>query len=213
MNCAAFSRELVESELFGHEKGAFTGAVARREGKFEAANGGTLFLDEIGDMALETQAKLLRVLQEQVFERIGGNQPLNVDVRIIAATNQDLESMIEQGKFREDLYYRLKVVEVRVPPVRERREDVPLMVQHFIAEARQRFSAPEKTAHARSDARVRRGTVEGQRAFAQGGNRAGGDLVIGREYYCRGSFRWIGAGRRPRRFSCSGFVESYICDR
>ncbi len=144
VNCAAFSRELVESELFGHEKGAFTGAVARREGKFEAANGGTLFLDEIGDMALETQAKLLRVLQEQVFERIGGNQPLNVDVRIIAATNQDLEAMIEQGKFREDLYYRLKVVEIRVPPVRERREDVPLMVQHFIAEARNRFSAPEK---------------------------------------------------------------------
>jgi DNA-binding NtrC family response regulator len=144
VNCAAFSRELVESELFGHEKGAFTGAVARREGKFEAANGGTLFLDEIGDMALETQAKLLRVLQEQVFERIGGNQALSVDVRIIAATNQDLEAMIEQGKFREDLYYRLKVVEIRVPPVRERREDVPLMVQHFIADARNRFSAPEK---------------------------------------------------------------------
>ncbi len=144
VNCAAFSRELVESELFGHEKGAFTGAVARREGKFEAADGGTLFLDEIGDMALETQAKLLRVLQEQVFERIGGNQPLSVDVRIIAATNQDLEAMIAQGKFREDLYYRLKVVEIRVPPVRERREDIPLMVQHFIAEARQRFSAPEK---------------------------------------------------------------------
>ena len=155
VNCAAFSRELVESELFGHEKGAFTGAVARREGKFEAANGGTLFLDEIGDMALETQAKLLRVLQEQVFERIGGNQPLNVDVRIIAATNQDLEAMIEQGKFREDLYYRLKVVEVRVPPVRERREDVPLMVQHFIAEACQAFlraaknsSRPRRCAHA-----------------------------------------------------------------
>ncbi len=144
VNCAAFSRELVESELFGHEKGAFTGAVARREGKFEAANGGTLFLDEIGDMALETQAKLLRVLQEQVFERIGGNQPLSVDVRIIAATNQDLEAMIALGKFREDLYYRLKVVEIRVPPVRERREDIPLMVQHFIAEACQRFSAPEK---------------------------------------------------------------------
>ena len=144
VNCAAFSRELVESELFGHEKGAFTGAVARREGKFEAADGGTLFLDEIGDMALETQAKLLRVLQEKQFERIGGNQPFNVDVRIIAATNQDLEAMIAQGKFREDLYYRLKVVEIRVPAVRERREDVPLMVQHFIAEACQRFSTPEK---------------------------------------------------------------------
>jgi DNA-binding NtrC family response regulator len=144
VNCAAFSRELVESELFGHEKGAFTGAVARREGKFEAADGGTLFLDEIGDMALETQAKLLRVLQEKQFERIGGNQPFNVDVRIIAATNQDLEAMNAQGKFREDLYYRLKVVEIRVPAIRERREDVPLMVQHFIADACRRFSTPEK---------------------------------------------------------------------
>jgi len=144
VNCAAFSRELVESELFGHEKGAFTGAVARREGKFEAADGGTLFLDEIGDMALETQAKLLRVLQEKQFERIGGNQPLSVDVRIIAATNQDLEAMNEQGKFREDLYYRLKVVEIRVPPVRERREDIPVMVQHFIKDACTRFSTPQK---------------------------------------------------------------------
>ena len=198
VNCAAFSRELVESELFGHEKGAFTGAVARREGKFEAANGGTLFLDEIGDMALETQAKLLRVLQEQVFERIGGNQPLSVDVRMIAATNQDLEAMIAQGKFREDLYYRLKVVEIRVPPVRERREDVPLMVQHFIAEACERFSAPREAAHARSDARMRRGAVERQRAFAQGGNRAGGDSVVGRRYYGRRSFRRLGAGRRSR---------------
>jgi DNA-binding NtrC family response regulator len=144
VNCAAFSSELVESELFGHEKGAFTGAIARREGKFEAANGGTLFLDEIGDMALETQAKLLRVLQEKQFERVGGNQLFNVDVRIIAATNQDLEDMITHGKFREDLYYRLKVVEIRVPPVRERREDVPLMVQHFIKDACQRFSTPSK---------------------------------------------------------------------
>jgi len=144
VNCAAFSSELVESELFGHEKGAFTGAVARREGKFEAADGGTLFLDEIGDMALETQAKLLRVLQEKQFERVGGNQLFNVDVRIIAATNQDLEDMIKHGKFREDLYYRLKVVQIRVPRLRERRDDIPLMVQHFIAEACKRFSAPEK---------------------------------------------------------------------
>ncbi len=144
VNCAAFSRELVESELFGHEKGAFTGAVQRREGKFEAADGGTLFLDEIGDMALETQAKLLRVLQEKQFERIGGNQPLTVDTRIIAATNQDLETMVSQGRFREDLYYRIKVVEVRIPPVRERREDIPLMVQHFIQDACKRFGKPEK---------------------------------------------------------------------
>ncbi|HUO05486.1 MAG TPA: sigma-54 dependent transcriptional regulator [Candidatus Binataceae bacterium] len=144
VNCAAFSRELVESELFGHEKGAFTGAAARREGKFEAADGGTLFLDEIGDMALETQAKLLRVLQEKQFERIGGNQALTVDVRIIAATNQDLETMIAQGRFREDLYYRLKVVEIRIPPLRERREDIPLMIQRFIAEACSRFGTPAK---------------------------------------------------------------------
>ena len=144
VNCAAFSRELVESELFGHEKGAFTGAIARREGKFEAAEGGTLFLDEIGDMNLETQAKLLRVIQEKRFERIGGNQPLSVDVRIIAATNQDLEAMVKQGRFREDLYYRIKVVEIRLPALRERREDIPLMVQHFIREACQRYEKPEK---------------------------------------------------------------------
>ncbi|MHB8384264.1 MAG: sigma-54-dependent transcriptional regulator [Candidatus Binataceae bacterium] len=144
VNCAAFSRELVESELFGHEKGAFTGAVARREGKFEAADGGTLFLDEIGDMGLETQAKLLRVLQEKQFERIGGNQPLAVDVRIIAATNQDLEAMVAQGRFREDLYYRVKVVEMRLPPLRERREDIPLMVQHFLREASVRYGGAEK---------------------------------------------------------------------
>jgi DNA-binding NtrC family response regulator len=144
VNCAAFARELVESELFGHEKGAFTGAVARREGKFEAADGGTLFLDEIGDMPLETQAKLLRVLQEKQFERVGGNQPLTVDVRIIAATNQDLEARIVQGQFREDLYYRVKVVEIRVPPLRERREDIPQMVQHFIKDACHRFGLPEK---------------------------------------------------------------------
>ncbi|MGB6555377.1 MAG: sigma-54 dependent transcriptional regulator [Candidatus Binataceae bacterium] len=144
VNCAAFSRELVESELFGHEKGAFTGAVARREGKFESADGGTLFLDEIGDMGLETQAKLLRVLQEKQFERIGGNQPLSVDVRIIAATNQDLEAMVAQGRFREDLYYRIKVVEIRLPPLRERREDIPLMVQHFLREASVRYGGAEK---------------------------------------------------------------------
>jgi DNA-binding NtrC family response regulator len=144
VNCAAFARELVESELFGHEKGAFTGAVARREGKFEAADGGTLFLDEIGDMPLETQAKLLRVLQEKQFERVGGNQPLCADVRIVAATNQDLEARVAEGRFREDLYYRVKVVEIHVPPLRERREDIPRMVQHFISDACHRFALPEK---------------------------------------------------------------------
>jgi two-component system, NtrC family, response regulator len=145
VNCAAFSRELVESELFGHEKGAFTGAVARREGKFEAADGGTLFLDEIGDMSLETQAKLLRVIQERRFERIGGNQSLVADVRIVAATNQNLEQMAADGRFREDLYYRIKVVEVRVPPLRERREDIAPLVMHFLQEASEQFGAPRKT--------------------------------------------------------------------
>ncbi len=144
MNCAALSRELVESELFGHEKGAFTGAAARREGKFETADGGTLFLDEVGDMPLETQAKLLRAIQEKEFERVGGNEPIRVDVRIIAATNQDLETAVRAGRFREDLYYRLRVVELVIPPLAERRDDVPLLIDHFLKGAAQRFERPVK---------------------------------------------------------------------
>ncbi|OFV89007.1 MAG: hypothetical protein A3J75_01480 [Acidobacteria bacterium RBG_16_68_9] len=139
MNCAALSRELVESELFGHERGAFTGAIARREGKFEAADGGTLFLDEVGDMPIETQAKLLRALQEKEFERVGGNEPITVDVRLIAATNQDLEAGVRGGRLREDLYYRLKVIDLVIPALHERREDIPLLVDHFLKEAAQRF--------------------------------------------------------------------------
>ena len=139
VNCAAFSRELVESELFGHEKGAFTGAVATREGKFEIADGGTLFLDEIGDMRPETQAKILRVLQEREFERVGGNRTLKVDVRILAATNQDLEAKVKAGSFREDLYYRLNVVSILLPALRERVEDLPLLIEHFLAAAATRL--------------------------------------------------------------------------
>lgn len=132
VNCAAIPEELIESELFGHEKGAFTGAVAQRKGRFDLADGGTLFLDEIGDMSLKTQAKVLRILQERKFERVGGTRTMEVDVRIIAATNKVLEDEIRAGTFREDLYYRLNVVPFIVPPLRERRDDIPLLVEHFL---------------------------------------------------------------------------------
>src|SRR3989454_5641588 len=144
VNCAAFSRELVESELFGHEKGAFTGAIGTREGKVEVADGGTLFLDEIGDMRLETQAKILRVLQERELERVGGNRTIQVDVRILAATNQDLEAKVKDGTFREDLYYRLNVVSIALPPLRERPEDLPLLIEHFLAAAATRLRREPK---------------------------------------------------------------------
>ena len=132
VNCAAIPSELIESELFGHMKGSFTGAVADRAGKFEQANGGTLFLDEVGDMSLAAQAKVLRVLQDGVVTRIGGSKTVEVDVRVLAATNKNLESEIAEGRFREDLFYRLNVVPIHVPPLRERREDIPLLVAHFV---------------------------------------------------------------------------------
>jgi two-component system response regulator AtoC/two-component system nitrogen regulation response regulator NtrX len=132
MNCAALPENLVESELFGHEKGAFTGAGEQRKGKLEEAHGGTLFLDEIGDMTPDTQAKILRVLQDRTFERLGGNKSIHVDVRFIAATNKDLQEEIEKGNFREDLYYRIKVVDIHLPPLRERLSDIPILLHHFI---------------------------------------------------------------------------------
>jgi two-component system nitrogen regulation response regulator NtrX len=132
VNCAAIPSELIESELFGHMKGSFTGAVADRAGKFEQAHGGTLFLDEVGDMSLAAQAKVLRVLQDGVVTRIGGAKPIEVDVRVLAATNKTLETEIAEGRFREDLFYRLNVVPIHVPPLRERREDIPLLVAHFV---------------------------------------------------------------------------------
>ncbi|MFL5815530.1 MAG: sigma-54-dependent transcriptional regulator [Bdellovibrionia bacterium] len=134
INCAAIPEELIESELFGHEKGAFTGATSLRRGKFDLAHGGTLFLDEIGDMSLKTQAKVLRVIQEQKFERVGGTQTISVDVRIVAATNKDLKAEISRSQFRGDLFYRLNVIPFHIPPLRERKEDIPLLAEYFLRE-------------------------------------------------------------------------------
>ena len=134
INCAAIPEELIESELFGHERGAFTGATSLKRGKFDLANGGTIFLDEIGDMSLKTQAKILRILQEQKFERVGGTVSISVDVRVVAATNKDLKEEIRRGQFREDLYYRLNVIPFHIPPLRERTVDIPELVAHFMAE-------------------------------------------------------------------------------
>ena len=145
VNCAAIPEELIESELFGHVRGAFTGAVADRRGKFELAHGGTIFLDEIGDMSLKTQAKVLRVLQEQVMEPVGGSNRIRVDARVLAATNKDLTAAIRAGQFREDLYFRLNVVPIFVPPLRERQDDVPLLADHFMAMLAREYGRRAKT--------------------------------------------------------------------
>jgi two-component system nitrogen regulation response regulator NtrX len=138
MNCAAIPRDLVESEMFGHERGAFTGATERRRGRFELASGGTLFLDEIGDLSLEAQAKLLRALEGGEIERVGGHESIRVDVRILVATNHDLRAEVAAGRFREDLFFRLHVIPLHLPPLRERRDDVPLLVEHFLERGRRR---------------------------------------------------------------------------
>jgi len=149
VNCAALPEALLESELFGHERGAFTGADRKREGRFEQANGGTLFLDEIGEISLATQVKLLRVLQEREFERVGGNQTVRVDVRVIAATNRDLKEMVASGRFREDLYYRLNVINLTLPSLRQRTSDIPALALHFL----KRFAEENgKTVNTISDA-------------------------------------------------------------
>ena len=144
VNCGALPTGLVESELFGHERGAFTSAVRRRKGKFELAEGGTIFLDEIGDVPLETQVRLLRVLQEKQFDRVGGEQPLDVDVRVVVATNRPLKRMVEEGTFREDLFYRLEVIPLTLPPLRERREDIELLVKHFTKKKCGEMNIPPK---------------------------------------------------------------------
>ena len=153
INCVGLSKDLLESELFGHEKGAFTGAHQLKKGKMELAHGGTVFLDEVGDISAELQTKLLRFLQEREFERVGGTQPIHVDVRVIAATNRDLSSAIKAGRFREDLYYRLNVIPISLPPLRERREDIPVLAKYFLrrfaAETKKNFTGIEADAEAK----------------------------------------------------------------
>jgi two-component system nitrogen regulation response regulator GlnG len=144
LNTSAIASELLESELFGHEKGAFTGADARRIGRFEQADGGTLFLDEIGDMSPALQTRLLRVLAESEFYRVGGQRSIKVDVRVIAATNQDLARAVKESRFREDLYHRLNVIRINTPPLRERRADIPLLFRHYLAESAKELDAPAK---------------------------------------------------------------------
>jgi DNA-binding NtrC family response regulator len=145
VNCAAIPSELIESELFGHEKGSFTSAVKQRIGKFELANGGTLFLDEIGDMSLSAQAKVLRALQENKISRVGGDKEIKVNVRVLAATNKDLKEEIKQGRFREDLYHRLSVIVIHVPPLKDRKEDIPLLTEHFLQDIAEDYGAAKKT--------------------------------------------------------------------
>jgi two-component system nitrogen regulation response regulator NtrX len=162
VNCAAIPEELIESELFGHMKGAFTGATSDRRGKFELADGGTLFLDEIGDMSVKTQAKVLRALQEQVVEPVGGTSSVRVDVRVIAATNKDLPTEIRAGRFREDLYFRLNVIPIFVPPLRDRDQDIPLLAEHFMAELAREYGRRPK--------RLDPGAAAGLRSYRWPGN-------------------------------------------
>jgi len=220
VNCAAISRELVESELFGHEKGAFTGADARRIGRFEAAHGGTIFLDEIGDMAPDTQAKVLRVLQERTFERVGGAKPIQVDVRVVAATHRDLEKDVAARRFREDLYYRLKVVEIPLPPLRERPEDLPTLAERFLAEVAGRLGRPRKRlapaalaalAHHAWPGNVRelRNAIEQAAVLAAGDEIEAGDLRLA------GPAAGLAAnGERPfadaKRLAVEGFERDFL---
>ena len=178
VNCAALPETLLESELFGHEKGAFTGALTQRKGRFEQANKGTLFLDEIGEISQNTQKKLLRVLQERTFERVGGNVPVKVDVRVITATNRDLLQEVHEGKFRDDLYYRLNVINIHMPPLRDRKDDIALLVNHFLTKRRVRGAEPRMTEAAMQElldydwpgnVRQLENTIERAVVLAQGG--------------------------------------------
>ena len=193
VNCASIPEELIESELFGHVRGAFTGAVADKPGRFEQANGCTIFLDEIADMSLKTQAKVLRVLQEQVMERVGGTQRIKVDVRVLAATNKDLTGEIREGRFREDLYFRLNVIPIFVPPLRDRQQDIPLLAEHFMAMLaaedgkRPKRFAPEASARLqqyawKGNVRELRNVIERLLIFVQGDTITAQDLgFLGRD--------------------------------
>ncbi|MGH9903434.1 MAG: sigma-54 interaction domain-containing protein, partial [Pyrinomonadaceae bacterium] len=189
VNCAALPSELIESELFGHEKGAFTGAAARRRGKFEQADGGTLFLDEIGDMSANVQAKLLRALEERRIERLGGSESIPVDVRIVSATHRPLEQEIAAGNFRADLFYRLQVVTVEIAPLRERREDIPVLAENFARQAAERYNLPERQIGPSAlrrlveyrwpgNVRELRNTIERAVILAEGGELTARDLPL-----------------------------------
>ena len=195
VNCAAIPEELIESELFGHAKGSFTGATASRKGKFEIADGGTLFLDEIGDMTLKTQAKVLRALQEQKIEPVGGSAGVNVDVRVIAATNKNLEDEIRKGTFREDLYFRLNVIPIHVIPLRERRSDIPMLVRHFSREYAAEYGRHIKDYSPAAMEMLVGARLAGERARAAEHGRAPGHHGQGR---CRRSERSRGAALAPR---------------
>ncbi|MCU0669418.1 MAG: sigma-54 dependent transcriptional regulator, partial [Myxococcota bacterium] len=213
VNCAAISRELVESELFGHEKGAFTGADARRTGKFEAAHGGTIFLDEIGDMPLETQAKVLRVLEDRKLERVGGNQPVEVDVRVVAATHRDLERECKAGRFREDLYYRLKVAQVELPPLRERGEDLPALANHFLEQLAERLGRAKKPLGADALARLARHAWPGnvrelRNVIEQAAVLAAGDTIEASELRLPEEAGDAAPGARPALDTSRPFAEA-----
>ena len=212
INTAAMPKDLLESELFGHERGAFTGAQAMRRGRFEQAEGGTLFLDEIGDMPPELQTRLLRVLSDGQFYRVGGHQPIKANVRVIAATHQDLEARVKQGLFREDLFHRLNVIRLRLPPLRERREDIPLLAQHFLAKSARELGVEPKRL---SDAALelsRRAGFSRQRAAARepvplaDGDGAGRNIeVADLPPELRGE-----AGARPPRQNWVGALEQEV---
>ncbi len=188
LNCSAIPETLLEAELFGHVRGAFTGAVGTRQGRFEQAHKGTLFLDEVGTMSLGLQMKLLRALQEREFERVGDNQTIKVDVRVIAATNSELPRMVADGTFREDLYYRLNVIPITLPPLRERREDIPLLVKHFL----EKFAADAQT-------EVSQGAMRALMAFAWPGNVRQLENAVERAVTLSGGRKHIdGAIFRPR---------------